>query len=321
MVSVVIPTHNRRDLIGETIRSVLNQTFEDFEVLVVDNGSTDDTEQVVRNFRDPRIRYIYQENTGGPAGPRNTGIRQSRGKYIAFLDSDDVWMPNKLEREIALLESNRGIDVVYCAGEKIDAKGVLLNSDWVRPRSWGTLCEDLLYGNVVSGGSAALLRADCFARVGLFDETLRLCEDLDMWRRLALAGYQFLFVDEALVRIRVHTSSMLAGATQANLDERIAGDVRYLTKVIREVPERLRRHIPGIKYRIYLSLVFESLKRRRVLKGGYFIIKIASLGPTYFWGLALDMVDILARKLGLRRLRLRRPPRGELRTAPWLWLD
>ena len=112
-VSVIVPTHNRADLIEYSIRSVLAQTYPDFELLVVDNGSTDSTRSVVDGIGDPRIRYIYQENSGGPAGPRNTGIRESRGEYVAFLDSDDLWVPTKLARQVEVLEKRPAVGLVY----------------------------------------------------------------------------------------------------------------------------------------------------------------------------------------------------------------
>lgn len=96
-VSVVIPTYNRAHLVGRAIQSVLNQTYQDFEIIVVDDGSTDNTEEVVKSFNDPRIRYIRHDQNRGGSAARNTGIKMARGEYIAFQDSDDEWLPEKLE--------------------------------------------------------------------------------------------------------------------------------------------------------------------------------------------------------------------------------
>jgi len=100
LVSVVVSTHNRAELVGETIRSVLGQSYDHFEVIVVDDGSNDNTQEVVNSFNDPRIVYVYTENWGGPARPRNIGIRKAKGEYIAFCDDDDIWHPDKLDCQL-----------------------------------------------------------------------------------------------------------------------------------------------------------------------------------------------------------------------------
>ena len=109
-VSIIIPTYNRAKLLSRAIKSVLDQTFKDFELIIVDDGSTDNTKGVVEEFqkKDSRIKYIWQENSGAPAKPKNTGIRQARGEYVAFLDDDDEWFPKKLEKQIELFEDNIG---------------------------------------------------------------------------------------------------------------------------------------------------------------------------------------------------------------------
>jgi len=103
-VSVIIPTYNREQLLKRAIQSVLNQTFRDFEIIVVDDGSTDNTKEIIDSFTSDKIKYIYESNSGGAARPKNTGIKNAQGKYIAVLDSDDEWLPQKLEKQIELLE-------------------------------------------------------------------------------------------------------------------------------------------------------------------------------------------------------------------------
>ena len=111
-VSVIIPTYNRAEYLGEAIQSVFDQTFEDFEILIVDDGSTDDTQQLVLSFHDPRLRSFYQNNCGISAA-RNAAIRSADGEYIAFLDSDDVWLPELLESQVAVLDRRPEIGLVY----------------------------------------------------------------------------------------------------------------------------------------------------------------------------------------------------------------
>ena len=106
LVSVVLTTYNRADLISETIESILSQTFRNFELIVVDDGSTDNTEEVVRSYNDERVHYIKTDNWGGPAKPRNIGIKKAKGEYIAFCDDDDLWLPNKLEVQLKHFDSD-----------------------------------------------------------------------------------------------------------------------------------------------------------------------------------------------------------------------
>jgi glycosyltransferase involved in cell wall biosynthesis len=113
LISVIIPTYNRENFIKETIDSVLNQTYKNIEILIVDDGSTDNTREIIESINDPRIIYIYQDNTGASAS-RNTGIKNAKGEYVAFLDSDDSWLPDKLEKQIKFIQNNPQIDI--CGG-------------------------------------------------------------------------------------------------------------------------------------------------------------------------------------------------------------
>ena len=112
LVSVITTTHNRGNIIKECINSVLNQTYKNFEYIIVDNGSTDNTKEIVHAFKDKRIKYIWQENSGSPAGSRNTGMMAAKGYYIAICDSDDLWLPQKLEKQIELFEKYNDILLV-----------------------------------------------------------------------------------------------------------------------------------------------------------------------------------------------------------------
>jgi len=203
-VTVVIPTYNRARFIAEAIKSVLEQTFRDFELIVVDDGSTDDTAAVVSRFTDPRLRYVYQTNQERSAA-RNHGIRLAQGEYVAFLDSDDVWLPAKLEYQVALLDARPAVGLAYTGAYIFEDQ---LTFTEQRPRWRGQVLKALLMeDNVVCGsGATPLVRRACFARVGGFDETASIygVEDWDMWVRLATAGYEFDFVSQPLARCRVH---------------------------------------------------------------------------------------------------------------------
>jgi glycosyltransferase involved in cell wall biosynthesis len=197
-VSVIIPAYNYADYLPEAIESVLNQTFDDFELLVVDDGSTDNTREVMRTFvHDPKVRYLYQDNQG-LAAARNAGIRNTHGEFVAFLDADDVWLERKLENQVDIMDSKPEVGLVYTDIYFIDGEGkILTDRQWARRRK-KTMFEDLLFSNVITGSaSSSLIRRECLDRVGLFDETFKSLEDLDLWLRIARHS-EFERVDERL---------------------------------------------------------------------------------------------------------------------------
>lgn len=204
-VSVVIPAFNRADLIGETLRTVLAQTFNDLEVLVVDDGSTDGTADAVRSFGSP-VRYIYQQNRGQGAA-RNTGITAATGELIAFVDSDDVWEPDKLERQIAALAAKPDCPWVYCDAYVFDhltGSRDYLYSRLCRPHV-GHVARPLLMCDFVASPTP-VVRRDVFDDVGLFDELTPQVEDWDMWLRIA-ARYPVAYVPAALAGYRKHQAT------------------------------------------------------------------------------------------------------------------
>ena len=172
MVSVIIPTYNRAHLISRAIKSVLNQTYQDFEIIVVDDGFIDNTEEIVKDFTDFKIHYIRHKHNQGVSAARNTGIRASRDEYIALLDSDDEWLPGKLGMQIKVLQSESSeVGVVFSDLLYIDENGKNINK--LRNHKKGSyIYEDLLGRNCVGPPSTLLIRKECFNRVGLFDNLL-----------------------------------------------------------------------------------------------------------------------------------------------------
>lgn len=208
-VSVVIPAYNHAGFLDAVAASVLAQTFDDFELIIVDDGSQDETRDVCAHLcqHDARVRYIFQDNKG-LSGARNTGIRSARSDFIALLDADDLWEPTKLSKQLAVIERDATVGVVYSDCTFIDEA----RRTWpaVKHMELGltTIYEELLYENVVHGSaSAVLIRKECFDRVGLFDESLRSMEDWDMWLRIA-AYYRFAKIPEALVHLMQHSEQM-----------------------------------------------------------------------------------------------------------------
>jgi glycosyltransferase involved in cell wall biosynthesis len=196
-ISVIIPTYNRSQLIGRSIKSVLNQTYRNFELIIVDDCSTDNTEEVVASFKDERIRYVRREKNGGEAAARNTGIKAARYDYIAYQDSDDEWFPEKLARQVELLENAPPqIGVIYTGFWKADRqKKTYIPFAWVNQKD-GDIHRELLKGNFV-GSPVVLVKKECFNKAGLFDERFRNTVDWEMWLRIS-KFYHFRCVDEPL---------------------------------------------------------------------------------------------------------------------------
>jgi glycosyltransferase involved in cell wall biosynthesis len=201
-VTVIIPTFNMAAFIGEAIESVLNQTFQSYELIVIDDGSTDETALVAQRY-ESRIRYVHQANAGANAA-RNHGIRLGRGSAIAFLDADDVWLPRKLELQVALLDERPDVKLVGCGYSERDLKLQSVEREVVRRNfpSHEALLEALSIAQLIPGsGSGVLIARECFDVVGTFDETLKVAQDWDMWLRI-VARYNAAFVEEVLVLIR-----------------------------------------------------------------------------------------------------------------------
>jgi glycosyltransferase involved in cell wall biosynthesis len=196
-VSIIIPTYNRSRLLTRAISSVLKQTYRDFELVIVDDASTDDTEKVVKSFNDKRIRYFRHDKNRGEAAARNTGIKVAAGDYIAYQDSDDEWLPEKLNKQVNLFATaSPETGVVYTGFWKTENhKRTYIPFSWVRQKN-GDIHKELLKGNFI-GSPVALIKKECFNKAGLFDENLRNLVDWDMWLRIS-KHYHFRCIDEPL---------------------------------------------------------------------------------------------------------------------------
>lgn len=218
-VSVVIPAFNRAHLLPRTLGSVLAQTFADFEVLVVDDGSTDGTAAVAASSGDPRVRPVRQPRNAGVAAARNRGIRESRGGLIAFLDSDDEWMPEKLGAQVALFRRHSPrLGLTFTGVETVHEDG---STSVQRPRDRGDVYRTLLWNNAIhGGGSNVMIRRDVVATVGFFHEDLPAIEDYDYWIRVA-RFFAVDFVEAPLIRYHDRQASGRRSlAATANLDAR-----------------------------------------------------------------------------------------------------
>ena len=263
-VSVVITTFNRQELLPRAVRSVLSQTYTDFELIIVDDHSTDSTGSVVRDFEDPRIRYVRLEKNSGLSASRNTGIHIARGQYVAFLDDDDEWKPEKLEKQVALAnESPPEYGVFHCGADKVDAMGQLIGQSF--PSGRGNVREDLVQRNLVTISSTYLFRNDALDRIGGFDENLASHVDYDIWMKIAQAELHSDYVDESLVILRYDNRTQMTSdvrprieATQVYLDKWDADIKQWFGE------EEGRKYIVDIRTRIMLKLASSALERRNI---------------------------------------------------------
>ena len=230
-VSVVIPTYNRRDYVQAAIDSVLAQTVTDYEVIVVDDGSTDRTGDALSARYGERIRYVWQKNQG-ESRARNKGIDLARGEYVAFLDSDDLWLPQKLARQVTVLEAKPDMVLVFASFGEIDERGAPLANPLPEERIRVDLeLPSLCLHNMVGSPSNVMVRTEALKQVGGFDAAIQYGEDRELWLRLRLQG-PFAYIDEPLASIRHHAGSQNMGRPNLEQAERLLSDrLRILEKV------------------------------------------------------------------------------------------
>jgi len=205
-ISVIIPTYNHANYLKHAIDSVLDQTYPNIEIVIVDDGSTDNTDQVVAEYGDAVV--CIKQNNQGLSAARNTGIRAATGDYIALLDADDTWLPSYLVTVAACLDSDPDLGAVHSGFYFVDEHG-----DRLPQLGMDTVPDDQMYDRLLDGEffipSSVLTRRACFSSVGLFDEQLRASEDWDMWLRVA-HDYRFAGISEPLVNYRIHGKNMSA---------------------------------------------------------------------------------------------------------------
>ena len=245
-VSVVVPLYQTEAYIEQALRSVLAQTYTDFEVLVIDDGSFDRGPEIARAIGDPRVKVITQENRG-LAGARNSGIRLAAGEFIALLDADDLWEPEKLDRHVRQLDDDATIDVSFSASRLIDEAGDDIGLVQ-QPKAGPLEAADFFCRNPVGNGSVPVLRRSALDRIAFedtalqrtcwFDESFRQSEDVECWLRMvAGAGCRFGYVNELLTRYRVNS-----GGLSANVDKQLATWRKFRDKVAGYAPALVARH-------------------------------------------------------------------------------
>ncbi len=255
-VSVVIPSYNRAHYLPRAVASVLAQTVPVQEVLIVDDGSTDDTEAVVGGLSGP-IRYFRKPN-GGPGSARNVGIREARGQYVALLDTDDVWLPGKIARQVEILDTRPEVVLVHTAAAIIGADGRPTGDVWGKPEYRGWVRKKLLFANGINA-SSVLARKSVLEAAGGYDERFLLLENWELWLRVSRHG-EFAYLEDRLIQYRIHDDNSIS-----NLDRLELSFERFLDKHLH--PERSR--LPPVLRRRIVAQHYRALADARTGQGDY----------------------------------------------------
>jgi glycosyltransferase involved in cell wall biosynthesis len=253
LISVIIPAYNAEKTIRETIQSVLNQTHSDLEIIVINDGSTDNTLEQIDRLSDPRLTVFSYENAG--ANPsRNRGLAHVTGDYVSFLDADDLWTPDKLEAQLHALNHHPNAAVAYSWTNFIDESGKVLHSGSYVSASGNVLAE-LAVVNFLENGSNPLIKKQAVVDVGGFDESLQACQDWDLWLRLA-ATHEFVAVSSPQILYRVST-----GSVSSNVAKLEAACLKVIHRTFAQAPDSMRylkRYSLG---NVYKYLTFKSLQK------------------------------------------------------------
>lgn len=234
-VSVIITCYNYGKYLEGCLESVLRQTYDDLEIVVVNDGSADNTDEVIKAFSGFKsVVYVKQPNAG-QAHAKNTGIKHASGEYIAFLDADDLWCADKLEKQMPCFDS-QDVGVVYCRAKYVDENNAVfdyeMTSPYLQPRR-GEVTEWLFFDNFVQF-SSTVVRRECFERFGLFNESLKMGIDWDLWLRISTA-YKFDFIDNRLFFYRMGHADQMS----KNLEERQRCSDRIMENFLMKYPGTL----------------------------------------------------------------------------------
>ena len=212
LVSIIIPAYNAEKYIQRALESALAQTYKDIEIIVIDDGSTDKTAEIIKTYQDPRIIYIFQKNQGqGPA--RNNGIKKSQGEYITFLDADDYYFPEKVEKQVRFLENHPEYQAVYCNALHFYSDNPTVIFKKKGNFHSGDIFKDLLESSYINPNTIMIYRK-VLDKAGLFNENRYYPEDWELWLRISRTGFRFGYLDEDLVKVEIRPDSNTTMAIQ-----------------------------------------------------------------------------------------------------------
>ena len=298
-VSVIIPTYNRAHLVGRAIQSVLNQTYQDFELIIIDDSSTDNTEDIIKEFqkKDERIKYIRHDKNKGGSAARNTGIKVAKGEYIAFLDCDDEWLPEKLEKQIKTMK-DLPFDVwggIYCGFYYVGSKKYRA----VKAFKKGILQKEILNQEVdIGAGSTALLTRNAISKIGLFDESFERHQDLEYLIRF-FHYYKLYNIEEPLVKIYGHNRPIGKDFVKVK--------IKYLSKFNKDIEKFGEKTAKEIKAKNWLEVAGIFAIEANIYKYFYYLIKSLSykiLPFNNYLNLPISIFKSISKKLLLRVIRV-----------------
>lgn len=274
-ISVIIPVYNAEKTIQETILSVLNQTFQDFEIIVINDGSQDKTLERLEAIQNNRIQ-VYSYPNSGQAASRNRGIQQSKGEFIAFLDADDLWTSDKLEAQFLALKDHPTAAVAYSWTHYIDEKSNIIRRG-SQLNLTGNVYPHLLVTNLLENGSNPLIRRQALIEVGGFEETLPPAEDWDLYLRLAVR-YPFVAVPKAQILYRVYPNSM-----SSNILKMESSALRVIERAFQQAPQSLQPLKQQSLANVYKYLTVKALEgqpnRQRSLTAMRFLKNAVQFDP------------------------------------------
>ncbi len=273
--SVIIPTHNRFMLLKRAIDSVLSQTYENFELIIVDDHSTDETSKVVRSFSDNRIQYKLNNRSKGACGARNTGIYSAIGKWVAFLDDDDLWLPEKLMYQHDLIKRSKESVGLICSDFIIE-KGDGKKPKFIKNRPKGWIKEKILYGSSIGSLSSTCVKTDVLKMIRGFDESFPACQDKDLWYRVAEIS-EF----ESVPKVLVCSFQEKRERISHNHESKLYGHIMLRSKFSEKIDKKNR-----LKHRFDSPIFIYSmlLKKRRIV--------LESM-PWFLFGLIFDFPHCL----------------------------
>jgi len=294
--TVVIPTHNRSLLLKRAVESVLCQTLEDFELIVIDDHSTDDTASIVKSFTDSRVHYLTNQRIKGACGARNTGIFSAKGKWVAFLDDDDVWLPEKLKCQYEVIQNAKQTVGLICTDYAIlkeNGQSPII----IKNRPLGWVRDKVLYGGSIGCLSSTCIRYDVLRAIEGFDEHFPSNQDQDLWLRVAELA-TFTYVPKTLV-IMYQEKRLRIGQ---NLNSKLEGYVMLREKYATLIEQNLRlqhRHESNIfTYALMLK------KKKLVMKTlPWFLLGIIVDFPNYLLTLNATFLSIYRRRKQIRLLK------------------